>query len=63
MLVFSVSLHSSFPAGVDMRRRCLKFCLLENKYDVRASQSTNKKFQAWLVTLYEEILSQSLGKH
>lgn len=33
----SVSLHGSFPAGMSERGRCLKFYLLESKYDVRDS--------------------------
>lgn len=32
-----VGLHGSFPAGVGERGRCLKFYVLESKYDVRVS--------------------------
>lgn len=57
----SVALHRCFPAGVDGRERCL-FYLLESKYDVRASQSTNRECGASLVTVYEDKLPQSSGK-
>jgi len=38
------------------------FFILESKYDIRASQSTSRESGTWLVTQYEDKLSQSLGK-
>lgn len=57
----SVAFHSSFPAEVDGRRRCLKFCLLESMM-TELLRAQKEECAPQIVILYEDKLCQSLAK-